>query len=112
MQLKKLVVTLCIACLCSCKSEAQKKETFKINKSEAEWKSQLTDIQYYVLRKEGTERAFPWLNRNQLKTVKKKEFTIDDDEAGVGREREREREREKRKKGRNKERERHFLVLF
>ncbi|MDA8572328.1 peptide-methionine (R)-S-oxide reductase MsrB [Flavobacteriaceae bacterium] len=58
MQLKKLVVTLCIACLCSCKSEAQKKETFKINKSEAEWKSQLTDIQYYVLRKEGTERAF------------------------------------------------------
>ena len=50
----------------------------------------------------------PWLNRNQLKTVKKKEFTIDDDEAGVGRER----EREKRKKGRNKERERHFLVLF
>ena len=34
----------------------------------------------------------PYLNRNQLKTVKKKEFTIDDDEAGVGRERERERE--------------------
>ena len=40
------------------KSEAQKKETFKINKTEAEWKSELTDIQFYVLRKEGTERAF------------------------------------------------------
>ena len=55
---KNLIIVLLIICLSSCKSEAQKKETFKINKSEAEWKSQLTDIQFYVLRKEGTERAF------------------------------------------------------
>ena len=55
---KNLITVLLIICLSSCKSEAQKKETFKINKSEAEWKSQLTDIQFYVLRKEGTERAF------------------------------------------------------
>ena len=55
---KNLITELLIICLSSCKSEAQKKETFKINKSEAEWKSQLTDIQFYVLRKEGTERAF------------------------------------------------------
>lgn len=55
---KNLITVLLIICLSSCKSKAQKKETFKINKSEAEWKSQLTDIQFYVLRKEGTERAF------------------------------------------------------
>jgi peptide-methionine (R)-S-oxide reductase len=55
---KNLIIVLLILCLSSCKSEAQKKETFKVNKSEAEWKSQLTDIQFYVLRKEGTERAF------------------------------------------------------
>ena len=55
---KNLIIILLILCLNSCKSEAQKKEIFKINKSEAEWKSQLTDIQFYVLRKEGTERAF------------------------------------------------------
>lgn len=55
---KNLITVILIICLSSCKSEAQKKETFKINKSEAEWKSQLTDIQFYVLRKEGTERAF------------------------------------------------------
>lgn len=55
---KNLIIALIILCLSSCKSEAQKKETFKINKSEAEWKSQLTDIQYFVLIKEGTERAF------------------------------------------------------
>ena len=55
---KNLITVLLILCLSSCKFEAQKKETFKINKSEAEWKSQLTDIQFYVLRNEGTERAF------------------------------------------------------
>ena len=55
---KNLITVLLILCLSSCKSEAQKKETFKINKSEAEWKSHLTDLQFYVLRKEGTERAF------------------------------------------------------
>ena len=55
---KNLIIVLLILCLSSCKSKAQKKETFKINKSEAEWKSQLTDLQFYVLRKEGTERAF------------------------------------------------------
>lgn len=51
-----LVLWLCLTS--SCKSEAQKKEQFKIQKTEAEWKNQLTDLQYYVLRKQGTERAF------------------------------------------------------
>ena len=30
----------------------------KINKTEAEWREQLSDEQFYVLRQEGTERAF------------------------------------------------------
>ena len=30
----------------------------KINKSKEEWRDELTDEQFYVLREEGTERAF------------------------------------------------------
>ncbi len=33
-------------------------ETRKIEKSEAEWRQQLTPEQYHVLREKGTERAF------------------------------------------------------
>jgi peptide-methionine (R)-S-oxide reductase len=32
--------------------------TTKITKSETDWRSQLTPIQYHVLREKGTERAF------------------------------------------------------
>ena len=49
--------------LFSCNSNAQKKqqtekETFKITKTDAEWKAQLSPEAYNVLRHEGTERAF------------------------------------------------------
>lgn len=64
-----VLLTLCL----SCNTSAQKKEsneTFKITKTEAEWKAQLTDLQFYVLREAGTERAFTSpLNDNKKKGI-------------------------------------------
>ena len=37
---------------------APKDETYPVQKTEAEWQRQLTQLQYQVLRKHGTERAF------------------------------------------------------
>lgn len=68
--MKKILSLLVITLLFSCNSNAQKtpakKETFKVTKTDAEWKAQLTAEQYYVLRKAGTERAFSSaLNKNE-----------------------------------------------
>lgn len=40
------------------KNATQVAHEFKINKTEAEWKKQLSDLEYEVLREKGTERAF------------------------------------------------------
>ena len=45
----------------SCQSQGQKDDTsddFPIQRSEKEWKDELTDKEYEVLREAGTERAF------------------------------------------------------
>lgn len=59
----KNIAIILLVLLTACKGNSQntnttEKETFKITKSDAEWKSTLTDMEYYVLRKAGTERAF------------------------------------------------------
>ena len=53
--------------LLSCNGNAQKEnnKTYKVTKTENEWKAQLSEKAYYVMRKEGTERAFSSvLNKN------------------------------------------------
>ncbi|MFS4456867.1 peptide-methionine (R)-S-oxide reductase MsrB [Maribacter sp. 2304DJ31-5] len=67
MNLKALTVLLVL--FTSCKGTTQKKEMasdvtmktkkeFPIQKTEEEWKKELTDAQFYVLRKAATENAF------------------------------------------------------
>ncbi|KAB8152941.1 peptide-methionine (R)-S-oxide reductase MsrB [Kordia sp. TARA_039_SRF] len=70
--MKKILVFALIGMLFSCNSTAQKqaekstqKETFKVSKTEAEWRKILTEKEFYVLRQAGTERAFTSpLNKN------------------------------------------------
>jgi len=63
--MKQILFFSIIALLMSCSGNAQKKTTkksemtnknHKIVKTEAEWKQQLTDEQFYVLRQKGTDR--------------------------------------------------------
>ena len=45
------------ACAQNSASEKEK-QSYQVSKTEAEWKAQLSDLEYEVLREEGTERAF------------------------------------------------------
>jgi len=71
--MKKVGVIILLSLFFSCNGSAQKnkkEEQFKVSKSEAEWKAELTDLQFYVMRQEGTERAFTSeLNKNYEKGV-------------------------------------------
>ncbi|GAB5472118.1 MAG: peptide-methionine (R)-S-oxide reductase MsrB [Maribacter sp.] len=66
--LRNITIALCFLVL-ACKGNSQENESakviqkksekeFPITKTEAEWKNQLTDMQFYVLRKEATENPF------------------------------------------------------
>ncbi|WP_093966937.1 peptide-methionine (R)-S-oxide reductase MsrB [Actibacterium lipolyticum] len=46
-----------IACLAALPRSAVAK-AFEVTRTDAEWKARLTDLEYKVMRKEGTERAF------------------------------------------------------
>ncbi len=63
--LRNITMALCFLVL-ACKGNSQEKETvnstqktsekeFDVTKSEAEWKKELTDMQFYVLRKEANQ---------------------------------------------------------
>tara|TARA_B110000483_G_C18155659_1_gene527300 strand:+ start:1281 stop:1760 length:480 start_codon:yes stop_codon:yes gene_type:complete len=58
MNIYRVISYLAFFFILSCQTNAQKKETFEIEKTDQEWKIQLNKVQYRVLRKSGTERAF------------------------------------------------------
>ncbi|QTE23496.1 peptide-methionine (R)-S-oxide reductase MsrB [Polaribacter cellanae] len=53
-----LLITLFIGCSSNAQSAKKNKKNYKISKTEAEWKKQLSEQEFYVLRQAGTERAF------------------------------------------------------
>ena len=70
--MKNIYLILVLLFSVSCATTAQEKKskeketkTYAISKSEDQWKLDLTEIQYYVLRQAGTERPFSSkLNKN------------------------------------------------
>ena len=56
--MKNLLIFSLLIFLFSCNGSAQKeaKSEYKVSKTEAEWKLQLTENEFYVLRQAGTER--------------------------------------------------------
>tara|TARA_R110002049_G_scaffold609_5_gene3440 strand:- start:3354 stop:3836 length:483 start_codon:yes stop_codon:yes gene_type:complete len=60
--MNKIFSLITILFLISCNSTAQdsskEKKKYKVTKTNAEWKKELTQKQYYVLREAGTERAY------------------------------------------------------
>jgi peptide-methionine (R)-S-oxide reductase len=69
----KKLITLCIALvLFNCNSNAQKenKKTYKVSKTDSEWKAELPEMTYNVMRKAATERPFSSsLNKNYKEGV-------------------------------------------
>ncbi|WP_340076541.1 peptide-methionine (R)-S-oxide reductase MsrB [Leptobacterium sp. I13] len=62
--MKKIALLITLSLIFNCNGNAQKKKekteekkTYKVSKPDEEWKAQLSNMEYYVLRQKGTERA-------------------------------------------------------
>lgn len=65
---RSFIALLALGLMNSCEAQHGKEKKYSVEKSEAEWKKQLTSIQYDVTRKKGTERAFTgslWNNHDK-----------------------------------------------
>jgi peptide-methionine (R)-S-oxide reductase len=59
--MNRIVTLLVFTILWSCQTKAQQpkeEKVYEVSKTDEEWKAELTPMQYQVLRKEATERAF------------------------------------------------------
>ncbi|MCV9388253.1 peptide-methionine (R)-S-oxide reductase MsrB [Reichenbachiella ulvae] len=54
----KYLNILAILLITACSTQGQNSKVQTIDKSEEEWKAELTELEYYILREKGTER--PW----------------------------------------------------
>lgn len=71
MKYKFLFIALILFINCSkAQNSNQKQKKYTVIKTAEEWQNHLTELQYYVLRESGTERAFTSpLNKNYKKGI-------------------------------------------
>ncbi|MCG1036702.1 peptide-methionine (R)-S-oxide reductase MsrB [Polaribacter sargassicola] len=53
-----ITLLLMINCVGNAQNSSKEQKTYKVEKTNAEWKKLLSPLQYYVLREAGTERAY------------------------------------------------------
>lgn len=66
---KNLTLLAILGCFVACTAQTNTEEkTYAVNKTEAQWKKELSPEQYYVLREKGTERPGTGLYNHHKET--------------------------------------------